>query len=108
VKTSLEKKLGVTFDYVLMNLYRSGYDKIGFHVDDEADTEGKNVIASISVGATREFRVKPRKGKEQIKLDLTHGSLVIMCGDMQKHYLHAVLEQPEIKDPRINLTFRIS
>ena len=41
--------LGVEFDYCLVNLYRDGNDYINFHADNEA----KDVIASISLGATR-------------------------------------------------------
>ena len=86
IKNKLEKLYyPSTFDYVLMNLYRNGDDKIGLHHDDEAKGDTNNVIASISVGATRRFIVMPMRGrKPKYKYDLIHGSLIVMRGDMQK------------------------
>ena len=42
-------RVDVTFDYCLVNFYRDGNDYINFHADNEA----KDVIASVSLGATR-------------------------------------------------------
>lgn len=122
--------INVEFDYVLMNYYRDGLqldqisskgkssiskDKIGFHCDDEAFEEGKNVIASISLGATRTFQMVPKKvkgvsGEKKNKYDFlaSHGSLIVMSGDTQLNWLHAVMEEPDVTEPRINLTFRKS
>lgn len=109
LKTKLEKLLNTKFDYVLMNLYRDGNDKIGFHRDDEAEEEGKNVIASLSFGAPRTFIIKHKKKRDQqYSYQLTHGSLVTMRGDTQLNWLHSVPQAPEIKTPRVNLTFRKS
>ncbi|CAF3798372.1 unnamed protein product, partial [Rotaria sp. Silwood1] len=44
----------VKFAYCLVNLYRNGNDYINFHADNEA----KDIIASISLGATRKFLVR--------------------------------------------------
>lgn len=104
----------VAFDYVLMNLYRDQKDKIGFHRDDEAEEEGKNVIASISLGATRRFQMKPfgqsrAKDKDHLQeYQLTHGSLIVMRGDTQIGWTHGVPAEQKPLGPRINLTFRKS
>lgn len=110
VKTRLESTLRRHFDYVLLNHYRDGHDRISWHRDDEADEEGKDVIASISLGATRTFGVKRKSAKAaQLALPLTHGSLVIMRGrTMQNEWVHCVPEEPSVLTPRINLTFRTS
>lgn len=112
VKDKLESLLSFKFDYVLMNKYRDGADKIGFHRDDEADEPGKNVIASLSFGVTRKFVIKPRKGKNTNanthEYQLTHGSLIVMAGDTQIGWVHSVPPDPEVKECRINLTFRKS
>ncbi len=98
-----------TFDYVLMNLYRDGSDKIGLHHDDEAQGDDNNVIASVSVGAMRRFIVVPMKGKKpKYKYNLTHGSLIVMRGDMQKGWKHMIPVESGLKEPRVNLTFRKS
>jgi alkylated DNA repair dioxygenase AlkB len=108
VKTELEKLYHPsTFDYVLMNFYRNGDDKIGLHNDEEALGDENNVIASLSFGATRRFIVVPMKGKKpKYKFDLTHGSLVVMRGDTQKGWKHMIPGEPGLKEPRVNLTFR--
>ena len=110
IKTELEKLYyPSTFDYVLMNHYRNGEDKIGLHNDDEAFGDDNNVIASLSFGATRRFIVMPMKGKKpKYNYNLTHGSLVVMRGDTQKGWKHMVPAESGLKDPRINLTFRKS
>lgn len=114
VKNKLEKLLNVKFDYVLLNYYRNGKDKIGFHRDDEADEEGKNVIASVSIGCSRTFLIKPFKGSKQFINEntntfiLNHGSLIVMDGDTQKGWVHSIRENKKLKEPRINLTFRKS
>ncbi len=41
--------VGVEFDYCLVNLYRDGNDHINFHADNEA----KDIVASMTLGATR-------------------------------------------------------
>lgn len=109
IKANLEKLYSTTFDYVLMNYYRDGNDKIGFHRDDEAETEDTSFIASVSFGATRKFKIIPRKGKKpKYNYDLSHGSLVVMRGETQLNWLHSIPSQPSILLPRINLTFRKS
>eukprot|EP01012_Entosiphon_sulcatum_P050272 TRINITY_DN6905_c0_g1_i1.p1 TRINITY_DN6905_c0_g1~~TRINITY_DN6905_c0_g1_i1.p1 ORF type:complete len:217 (-),score=39.28 TRINITY_DN6905_c0_g1_i1:5-625(-) len=122
VRERLEARLGFRFDYVLLNLYRDGKDKIAYHADEEADEPGKNVIASISLGAERRFMIKPkvppdgaarraaRKDKDAgaIELRLPHGSLVVMRGDMQRNWLHSIPDEPGLTQLRVNLTFRKS
>lgn len=109
IRKRLEILYGAKFDYVLLNRYRNGQDKIGFHRDDEAEEEGKKTIASVSVGSSRNFVVKHRKKKNiDQTLVLNHGSLVVMCGDTQLNWLHSIPEDPLVLDERINMTFRTS
>jgi alkylated DNA repair dioxygenase AlkB len=116
VKSAIEAALGkrCTFDYVLINLYRDGEDSIGFHIDDEArgvnETYGpKNIVASLSLGETRTFVLRhSRKKKLQRRYALTPGSLIVMDGTTQEFWRHGVPKEPEVKGPRINLTFRVS
>eukprot|EP01012_Entosiphon_sulcatum_P056351 TRINITY_DN79999_c0_g1_i1.p1 TRINITY_DN79999_c0_g1~~TRINITY_DN79999_c0_g1_i1.p1 ORF type:complete len:207 (-),score=52.98 TRINITY_DN79999_c0_g1_i1:44-640(-) len=109
VRKRLEERLQQSFDYVLLNQYRNGKDKIAPHSDGEADVPGKDVIASISLGAERRFVVKPKNGKETtLDLRLPHGSLVVMRGKMQRGWVHAVPPEARVTSPRVNLTFRKS
>jgi len=109
IKNEAERICGATFDYVLMNLYRNGADKIGFHRDDEADLPGKNIIASVSFGASRKFIIKHNNDKKKVyEFTLEHGSMIVMGGDTQINWLHCVPEELSVKEPRVNLTFRKS
>lgn len=92
------------FNAVLCNLYRNGQDSVGLHADNEP--EMGPVIASVSLGAERLFRLKSKKNKLTWAQTLPHGSLLIMAGDTQKNFKHEAPKQPRITEPRINLTFR--
>lgn len=92
-----------------MNYYRDGNDKIGFHRDDEAEVEGKNIIASLSFGATRNFIIKHAKRRElEHEFSLNSGALIVMRGKTQTNWLHSIPAEPKIREPRVNLTFRKS
>jgi alkylated DNA repair dioxygenase AlkB len=97
----------VSFTSVLLNLYRDGNDSNGWHSDNEKELGVNPVIASVSFGATRFFQWKHRKdSKMSYKLSLKSGSLLIMKGATQHHWLHQLPKSKNIQDPRINLTFR--
>jgi len=95
------------FNCVLLNLYRDGSDSNGWHADNEKELGECPKIASFSFGAARFFHFKHRNIKEQrYKMELHHGSLLLMEGEMQKHWLHQVPKTKRQLEPRINLTFR--
>jgi len=94
----------VSYNAVLCNLYRNGNDSIGLHADSEP--EMGPVIASVSLGAERLFRLKAPNGAVGLAERLPHGSLLMMAGETQKNFKHEVPKEPEITQPRINLTFR--
>jgi len=95
------------FNSVLLNMYRDGNDKVSWHSDDEKELGTDPIIASLSLGATRRFDIKHKLEPELThKFELTNGSLIIMKGAMQHHWLHQVPIQKKISEPRINLTFR--
>jgi alkylated DNA repair dioxygenase AlkB len=95
-------KLG--YNAMLCNLYRNGNDSVGLHAD--AEPEMGPVIASLSLGAERLFRLKRKDGTVAFSERLPHGSLLIMAGKTQKHFKHEVPKEPDVTQPRINLTFR--
>ncbi len=108
LRRRVEAHTGSRFNSVLLNLYRNGDDAMGWHSDDEAELDRTAVIASLSLGATRRFvmRHKRRKDLDSVQIPLRHGSLLVMAGETQRHWRHAV---PRTKRPvgaRINLTFR--
>ena len=98
---------GEDFNSVLLNLYRDGNDKVSWHADDEPELGTNPTIASVSLGAVRRFDLKHKEDPEQkLQIELTSGSLVVMKGALQHHWLHQIPTQKKIQVPRINLTFR--
>ena len=95
-----------TFNSVLLNLYRDGHDRMGWHADNETELGTEPVIASLSVGATRRFRFKHRVSKDIVECELPHGSLLVMSGLTQHCWVHEIPRQMRVVEPRINLTFR--
>lgn len=95
------------FNIVLLNLYRDGNDSNGWHADNEKELGQNPVIASVSLGAARKFHLKHRHDKSlKHQLLLKSGSLLIMSGTTQHHWLHQIPKTKKQVDPRINLTFR--
>jgi alkylated DNA repair dioxygenase AlkB len=95
---------GIAYNAVLCNLYRDGNDSVGLHAD--AEPEMGPVIASVSLGAERLFRLKRKNGSVEFSERLPPGSLLIMAGDTQKNFRHEAPKDPGLTQPRINLTFR--
>ncbi|MCX7547634.1 alpha-ketoglutarate-dependent dioxygenase AlkB [Xanthomarina sp. F1114] len=107
IKQEVELISKHSFNSVLVNLYRNGNDSNGWHADNEKELGLNPVIASVSLGATRKFKFKHRTLKsEKHQLELEHGSLLIMTGEMQHYWLHQVPKTKKDIGKRINLTFR--
>jgi len=110
LREQVEAAAGARFNSVLLNLYRYGQDSMGWHADDEPELGPTPVIASLSLGATRRFRLRPRDAQATphalVSLELTNGSLLLMRGPTQQHWLHAVPKTARPVAARCNLTFR--
>ncbi|WP_313920602.1 alpha-ketoglutarate-dependent dioxygenase AlkB [Tahibacter sp.] len=95
------------FNSVLCNLYRDGRDSMGWHSDDEPELGAEPTIASLSLGATRRFRLRHKRDPAlRLELDLPAGSLLVMSGATQRHYRHDLPRALRVSEPRLNLTFR--
>jgi len=106
VKERVEQQTTQRFNSCLLNLYHDGSEGMGWHSDDEK-TLGRNpVISSVSFGAERIFKLKHRKSKEVVSVLLEQGSLLIMKGETQHHWVHTMPKSKKVTTPRINLTFR--
>ncbi len=107
IKERIEATANHKFNTVLINLYRDGNDSNGWHADNEKELGINPVIGSVSLGEARPFHFKHRTLKDQRhNLILEHGSLLIMKGEMQQHWLHQIAKTKKKIEPRINLTFR--
>jgi alkylated DNA repair dioxygenase AlkB len=90
----------------LLNLYHTGEEGMAWHSDGETDLKKNGAIASLSFGAERKFSFKQKQTKEIVSLILEHGSLLMMKGATQQHWLHRLPPTKSTLKPRINLTFR--
>ena len=107
IEKKLKKFTGETFTTVLLNLYRDGNDSNGWHADDEKELGKDPVIASVSLGASRFFKLKHNtKTSQKLKIELSHGSLLLMAGTTQHFWKHQIAKTAKVVAPRINLTFR--
>lgn len=106
LRSDIEQLCQARFNSVLCNLYRDGQDSMGWHADDEASLGPRPLIASVSLGGARRFAFKSRQTGERRDIELTDGSLLLMGGDLQRHWLHQLPKTRRPVGPRINLTFR--
>jgi len=106
LKTRVENLTGETFNSCLLNLYHNGEEGMSWHSDGETDLEKNGAIASLSFGAERRFDFRHKVTRETISILLQHGSLLVMKGITQTHWLHRLPATKAITRPRINLTFR--
>lgn len=107
LRPRIDAAAGVAMNSVLANLYRDGRDAMGWHSDDEPELGPRPVIASLSLGGTRRFAFRHRDDPaRKCTLELPHGSLLLMAGDTQAQWRHALPRTARPVPPRINLTFR--
>jgi alkylated DNA repair dioxygenase AlkB len=106
LKNLAEKHSNETYNSCLLNLYHTGEEGMAWHSDGEKDLKKNGAIASLSFGAERKFAFKHKTSGEVINTLLEHGSLLVMQGTTQTHWLHRLPPTTKVTTPRINLTFR--
>jgi alkylated DNA repair dioxygenase AlkB len=108
IKQRVENAAGVCYNSLLLNQYRDGNDSVSWHSDDEHSLGHNPSIASVSFGAVRSFHLRHRQDKQLChKIDLEHGSFLLMQGPTQHYWHHQVPKTGRAVGPRINLTFRV-
>lgn len=107
IRRELEALEHKRLHHVLLNRYRDGRDSVAWHSDHEVDHLREAVIASLTLGATRAFDLRPKADRRRIiSVELDHGDLLIMAGRTQATFEHRVAKDARIRGERINLTFR--
>ena len=106
LKDITEKESGEEYNSCLLNLYHDGSEGVSWHSDGEKDLKENGAIGSLSFGAQRKFSFKHKRTKENVSKILEHGSLLVMRGVTQKHWVHQLPTTKTIHTPRVNLTFR--
>ncbi|WP_440055334.1 alpha-ketoglutarate-dependent dioxygenase AlkB family protein [Pseudoalteromonas sp. T1lg65] len=106
IRARISERYGCHFNAALINYYRNGEDCMGWHSDDEPELGPAPLIVSLSLGATRRFKIRHKLTKQVTDLDLTTGSMLVMSGQSQQLYQHSVPRQKKVHQGRINITFR--
>lgn len=111
LRIRLAEQLGCRFNSLLLNRYRHGDDRMGWHADDERELDPQAPIASLSLGARRSFRLRLKGAKtsdqDRLTLELDQGDLLVMDPPTQRHWLHSLPARRRVSSERINLTFRV-
>ena len=106
LRRRVERQTGNCFNRTLVNYYRDGQDSVDWHADDERELGSEPIIASVSLGQERAFLLRHKTTKERLKINLPHGSLMMMGPGIQEHWHHSVAKDKNVVGPRINFTFR--
>ncbi len=107
IKSSVEAMIGHSFNSAFLNLYRSGEDYMGWHRDNEKVLGNNPVIASVSLGEKRLFKLKHISDSSiRYNYELNSGCLLVMAGQIQHYWKHSLPKSRKAGNPRINITFR--
>ena len=106
LRLNVEANTKCQFNRALVNYYRDGSDSVDWHADDEPELGVEPVIASVSLGASREFQLRHNISREIVKIVLPHGSLLLMSGGIQEHWQHRIAKVKNLNEARVNFTFR--
>lgn len=102
----LSARFGRPLGRLSMNLYRDGRDSVAMHGDKLGDRVGDAVVAILSLGAPRAFRVRPAGGGRGPDFQLGWGDLLVMGGACQRDWLHGVPKTRQAGGPRLSVMFR--
>lgn len=108
VRDRVQEHTDQLFNSVLANWYRHGQEGVDWHADDEPELGKNPIIATVSLGGPRKFVLKHRTNKtiEPIEFRLAPGSLLLMQGSTQAHWMHKIPKTRRSVEPRISLTYR--
>ena len=104
----LSKHYGVGYDSLWLNWYRNGADSTGWHRDRFSCRLPECIVPVLTLGAKRQFLLKPRSGGRSIGFTPGSGDLIVMGGRCQQDWVHSVPKIPGLLEPRISLNFQSS
>ncbi len=106
LKTLVESSTSAVFNSCLLNLYHNGKESMGWHCDNEQSLVKNAAIAIVSLGAERRLCFKHKREQHKVSVTLKAGSILLMSGATQSHWLHCVPKMAAVQDLRISATFR--
>lgn len=99
------------FNQMMINWYQHGQHFIRAHRDDEKPLVPNSPILSISIAATRTFRIRDYSTKKIVKdILMPNGTVLVMGGKFNTQFTHEVPkiggEKGKTIGRKINITFR--
>lgn len=104
----------IGFNYCVCNLYVDGCSGVNWHSDAEPHLVAGSPIACVSFGSQRVFSLAKiptslsQTPEPSLNVRLESGSLLVMAGATQQHFLHAISKEASVREPRFSLTFRVN
>lgn len=108
IAAAVSQRYSVEFDRIWVNLYRDGRDSVAWHRDRNHRTHRNPIVATVSLGAPRAFRLRPRGGRTAHEFSPGQGDLLVMGGACQHRWEHTVPKSSAAVGPRISVTLRHS
>ena len=107
LQARLDAHYAVHLDRISLARYRDGHDSVAWHGDRIGIHRPWSVVAILSLGGSRRFRVRPAGGGPSRCFELGSGDLLVMAGELQQTHEHCVPKQAQAR-PRIAVMFRHS
>ena len=107
IRSELSQHYDMSFQGLHCNYYETGQDSVAWHADRIGRTEIDPLVAIVSLGGPRTFRMRPQSGGVSWSISLESGDLLVMGGATQHHWEHAI---PKVAHaaPRMSVTMRAS
>jgi alkylated DNA repair dioxygenase AlkB len=105
-RAALSKHYGVPYDGLWLNLYRDHRDSTSWHADKLSCRRDVCVVPVLSLGASRQFLIRPRAGGRAVAFTPSSGDLLVMGGRCQRDWVHSVPKQARLAGARISVNFQ--
>lgn len=107
IRTALSAHYEMSFRGLFCNYYETGQDSVAWHADRIGRTEIDPLVAIVSLGGPRTFRMRPQSGGSSHQVVLASGDLLVMGGATQHHWEHAIPKAAHAT-ARMSVTMRAS
>ena len=88
----------IRFNSCLMNYYRNGDDRVGWHSDNDALYGEDPIVATVTLGVARDFDMRFRADhSKKCRVTMQPGSLLLMGGSMQRYWHHQIPPRKRLK-----------
>jgi alkylated DNA repair dioxygenase AlkB len=104
----LSEAYGVRYDHLWLNFYRDGRDSTAWHRDHVSCRRPECTVPVLSLGATRRFLLRRKEGGPSVPFQVASGTMLVMGGRAQDHWVHAVPKAPGTIGARISVNFQSS